>query len=686
VFLDSDLAADATDTTAEPPLNAACAEQCLPVDAPCQIAEQSLVAGVDAAIDRPPKKRAIIVGNSPDVLKSSWGIAIDQFDSVIRINNFQIGKFAPFVGQRTDHAFISFACHKNREFHKLHPKHIHLFVGPHHDNLDFVKRRMNDRRNNGVELDPEQIDVLAHQTYFVDLKRQLALGANQWPSTGMVAIWWAVHNLAATHEIYLHGFSFFRESKEKLEHYFPWSPQRDSHHDFDAERRLVSRLLAGGTLHTLDPRDDVRRPVEPKRYYIVSHHAEDRDVAVCASAYHAFLSSKAPLGEKSEYLFARDAGRMQRAGLTIPARGDAKVVFNGGFSLANNHALGLLDQCCQSHVPVAIYWHETAWGLRRLSTSQRMSWNLLQSLAAAPNVEHWVVSRAAKQLIAFAFRVPLERIKVVGECIDVESYGQAQRGTKSRYQVVGGGCVNHRKGVDYFVKLSELLRAGRRNEYQCTWYGGGRPNGRAYVPPSERLLHRWAGVHHDVHFPGYVDNLAGRLADADLFLLTSRDDPQPIIALEALASDLPVFCFDSVGTAELLPPEFVACSPRQMVERIERYLNHVDDYPAGFFRKIALQHTPQRFVERIAGDESLIEQPLGSGEYAVALPAHLERTRDIELLRTTLRRSLSELDRWVQRQMGFERSLAFRTLRRGFEAAKRTSRLVRKCKKKLTGR
>lgn len=63
---------------------------------------------------------------------------------------------------------------------------------------------------------------------------------------------------------------------------------------------------------------------------------------------------------------------------------------------------------------------------------------------------------------------------------------------------------------------------------------------------------RQLGVARDVHFLGRIDLVAPLLADADLFLLPSRNESFGLSALEALASGVPVIATRTGGLPEVV--------------------------------------------------------------------------------------------------------------------------------------
>jgi glycosyltransferase involved in cell wall biosynthesis len=61
------------------------------------------------------------------------------------------------------------------------------------------------------------------------------------------------------------------------------------------------------------------------------------------------------------------------------------------------------------------------------------------------------------------------------------------------------------------------------------------------------------GLKGRVHFVGHKNNAAAYMSMFDMLCLTSREDPFPLVMLEAAALEKPIICFDTSGGG----PEFV---------------------------------------------------------------------------------------------------------------------------------
>jgi len=156
-----------------------------------------------------------------------------------------------------------------------------------------------------------------------------------------------------------------------------------------------------------------------------------------------------------------------------------------------------------------------------------------------------------------------ERIEVVHEFIPIDYRAQspppsqalvsrAQLGIPSDAFVVGGsGSETWRKGKDLFVQLAALLR--RRNPSRPFWFVWVGWEGEE---EDRRQLKRdieEAGVTDSFLWTGEVANPLEYFACFDAFALVSREDPFPLVCLEAALLEKPILCFaDAGGTPELV--------------------------------------------------------------------------------------------------------------------------------------
>lgn len=120
--------------------------------------------------------------------------------------------------------------------------------------------------------------------------------------------------------------------------------------------------------------------------------------------------------------------------------------------------------------------------------------------------------------------------------------------------VMGAGTVDYRKGVDLFLDCAKKT-IGRipGEKIRFAWVGGGfRKDIKPYVLFLRDQLEKY-GLGSSFQEVDEVPNFKETCRQADIFFLSSRLDPLPIVAQTALECGIPVLCFEkAAGTAEFL--------------------------------------------------------------------------------------------------------------------------------------
>jgi glycosyltransferase involved in cell wall biosynthesis len=145
---------------------------------------------------------------------------------------------------------------------------------------------------------------------------------------------------------------------------------------------------------------------------------------------------------------------------------------------------------------------------------------------------------------------------------------RVQLGIESEAKVIlGCGSIGHRKGVDLFVEVAtRALRACPHLPVHFVWVGGDRAQAR-----EAQQLAAHKGIGRAVHFIGSLPEVAPLYAASDVFLLTSREDPFPLVMMEAALHSVPVICFaDSGGAGEFVGRDAGIIVPKQDVDAMAR--------------------------------------------------------------------------------------------------------------------
>ena len=108
--------------------------------------------------------------------------------------------------------------------------------------------------------------------------------------------------------------------------------------------------------------------------------------------------------------------------------------------------------------------------------------------------------------------------------------------------VMGMGYGDHRKGIDLFAETC-IATVEKNREIYFVWFGTCDPD---VFASSKRLIDE-RGVGRWIIFPGERLDPDVYFSGADIFLLTSREDPFPSVVLAAMDAGLPVVGFEGSG-------------------------------------------------------------------------------------------------------------------------------------------
>ncbi|WP_179916223.1 rhamnan synthesis F family protein [Vreelandella glaciei] len=117
--------------------------------------------------------------------------------------------------------------------------------------------------------------------------------------------------------------------------------------------------------------------------------------------------------------------------------------------------------------------------------------------------------------------------------------------------IAGAGHVQPRKGVDWFLETCyhlyctlQMKGDSRAEHLQFVWLGNGYSEDDVLVSVWLDAFIQRVGISERVHFPGAVHDVAAALRDVDIYLLTSRLDPFPNVAIDALNADCGLGVFE----------------------------------------------------------------------------------------------------------------------------------------------
>lgn len=255
-----------------------------------------------------------------------------------------------------------------------------------------------------------------------------------------------------------------------------------------------------------------------------------------------------------------------------------KIKFAIANSIESRHALQGL---ATSFIPSICLIHEFAVYLRaKNAISEAVLW-ANEVVFSAP----LVYKSAAQHCTALQKRAPV--ILPQGQCTipqtnngTVKSVREGSLNIRTLFRpvnipdetvvILGIGSVELRKGVDIFLSsAARVLSICPTTPFRFVWVGAGFDPDRDtnYSAYLQDQIDR-SGLGNHVCFTGELSDIESAYEFSDILLLSSRLDPLPNVAIDAMLHELPVICFDqTTGIADLLSEN------EQLASCVVPYLN-----------------------------------------------------------------------------------------------------------------
>lgn len=104
------------------------------------------------------------------------------------------------------------------------------------------------------------------------------------------------------------------------------------------------------------------------------------------------------------------------------------------------------------------------------------------------------------------------------------------------FVIAGCGTIYWRKGTDLFIETAKKLKAKTDKAIEFVWLGAG-PDRKELEAELTKDEKKW------IKFAGNRNNANELLAAADVFYMSSREDPFPLVVLESAQHGIPTVCF-----------------------------------------------------------------------------------------------------------------------------------------------
>ncbi len=226
------------------------------------------------------------------------------------------------------------------------------------------------------------------------------------------------------------------------------------------------------------------------------------------------------------------------------------------FDVVYLNSLGSLE--ILPHLPPAGLVVSHVHELGVATTTQRP--HVQELLRSGPDL--WIAaSGAVRDVLVGTVGLPEDAVRVHHEFIDAAGISSREISARevSRLRrsyripadaaiVMGAGTIDWRKGPDLFIQLATEVRRRTREPVHFVWMGGD-----LETIDMVRLHSDLELAHADnVLFAGIRADPVPWFAAADVFALTSREDPFPLVCLEHAAMGHPIVTYRNGGMPELL--------------------------------------------------------------------------------------------------------------------------------------
>lgn len=265
-------------------------------------------------------------------------------------------------------------------------------------------------------------------------------------------------------------------------------------------------------------------------------------------------------GRVGRWLDRRSAPRRQRTLQSLLDSGDFDLLYLNTITLGDQ--LATLKRPC---VPIVTHVHELDWAIQHYARGEE-----LRVLNASERLI--CVSEAVRNHLLGRFGCPADKALCIHGFVPVQGEpAEPSRERRKRLLEQFGipenarliGLCGHgdiRKGVDLVVPLVRLLPvevAGRG--LHIVWIGALAPEYPREVALADA---RRAGVSDRLHFIGVTPRPQEWLSLLDVHALLSREDPFPLVVMEAATHGVPTVVFrDAGGAVEFVQDDAGTCTP-----------------------------------------------------------------------------------------------------------------------------
>jgi glycosyltransferase involved in cell wall biosynthesis len=262
----------------------------------------------------------------------------------------------------------------------------------------------------------------------------------------------------------------------------------------------------------------------------------------------------------------------------------------------------LLDIFFVFAIPIVTYVHELEIGIQQYTSAKDFKSTIEASdsyIACAEAVKENLIKNHnidATKIKVLPSLLPESALNFVSSEPKIETIRKNYNIPKNAFLVGGMGTVDLRKGVDIFLQVANQLKD--QTDIYFLWVGGQdtETEYKIFLIDKDRLELK------NVVFQTSINNPLDFMDAFDVFFLSSREDPYPLVVLEAAILSKPIICFDKAGGAK---------------DFVENDCGFVIDY-------LDIQSVAERIVE--LKENTKLKKELGKNAREKALERHNQET------------------------------------------------------------
>ncbi len=183
------------------------------------------------------------------------------------------------------------------------------------------------------------------------------------------------------------------------------------------------------------------------------------------------------------------------------------------------------------------------------------------------------ISKTNQRLVGEFYGLPLDQVPMVQNPVDVQRFSGAKCEKDDVFRFITVGRFSKEKNQQMMYRaLAAFLAKG--HEARLLMLGKGEEEANL------KALAKELGLEERIDYAGHVNNVEDYLKSADVFLLSSHYEAQPLCVLEAMAAGLPVISTDVGGVSDIVTDNGILVSDEDveaMAQAMEQlYLNGSD--------------------------------------------------------------------------------------------------------------